>query len=136
MVPQGWKAFYSEVLRVLSSLGFQFDSELAAVVELNRKVMPERNRQLPEVVDLEFNFVEYFRDRSLPDGARRLLSQYPPGTLTVRDPQNLCEELFSNTFLYGLHTIHWELDSELYSCTMIPKLNQAYEIAAPSLVST
>jgi hypothetical protein len=134
MPPAGWPAFYDEVRSALVRLGVEPDDELAVVMEVNKSVMPGPNRTFPDVIHLPFDFVQYFREHISPAGSERRLSEYESGTLTVADPQNLCVELFANTFLYGLHTIHWELDSELHSSAMIPKLNQAFEIAAPSLV--
>jgi radical SAM superfamily enzyme YgiQ (UPF0313 family) len=132
--PDGWDSFYNEVRLAISSTLPNADAALEAVMDVNKKVMPAHGRKLPEVVHMPFDFVAYFRDRSDLNGARRELSSYGPAALTVSDPQNLCTQLFGNTFLYGLHTIHWELDTELRSSGMIPKLNQAFEVAAPSLV--
>jgi radical SAM superfamily enzyme YgiQ (UPF0313 family) len=131
--PGGWSSLYGEVSLVLAELGIEMGRELATVVKVNRKVMPEKHRRFPETIELQFDFVRFFQDRMDPQGSRRPLSKYKPGKLIVRDPQNLCQELFENTFLYGMNTVHWELDSDLRITGMIPKHHRASEVIAPSL---
>ncbi len=141
--PLGWLAFHQEVARLLESeLGVASTPTLAGVQELNARVMPMGGRLFPDRFVLAHDFVQYWRDHQRSSSpaaggpvAVRRLEDYPPGSLTITDPHGQCDAIFRDNFLYHMQTIHWELDSELYTAGMRPKLIDPSEMAAPSLAA-
>lgn len=88
--PVGWEPFYDEVVAFLGdTYGLALDSELAAVLTLQRALMPTRGRTYPIEVELEHDYVSWRRDlAAVGRGAaiRRPLKSYGPTTVSVDDP--------------------------------------------------
>jgi radical SAM superfamily enzyme YgiQ (UPF0313 family) len=121
MVPPGrWQLFLDEVRRyVVEVLGVADDAALAAVLTVQHALLPARDRRFPETVELPHDYVAWHVAMiAAKDSGRRLdwtaavppLREYPPGTLTVADPYEVC--------VFGIgHTIEsdsagvWELES-------------------------
>jgi len=139
--PQGWERFYQDVARLLvDEFGLEGGPDLEVALHVNERAMPSRGRSFPEAVDLRFDFVKYYRERATGrtngQGEPRRLEAYSPGVLHVTDPHDQCAEAFRESFLYGMQTIHWELDSELHKSGMRPKAVRPSEVTAPSLAPT
>lgn len=121
MVPPGrWQLFLDEVRRyVVDVRGVADDGALATVLAVQHALLPARDRQFPERLDLPHDYAAWHAAMiAAKESGRRLdwatvvppLRQYPPGTLTVGDPYDVC--------VFGIgHTIDsdsagvWELDS-------------------------
>ncbi len=99
-VAVGWTAFYDDVRRFLDlELGVDpHDPALATVLEVNRVLMPRAGRSFPASVELEHDYVRYFRDATASlygdgraSGPPRPLVDYGPATFVVQgDPLELC----------------------------------------------
>lgn len=132
--PVGWHAFYEEVRRfVHDELGIPPSSGLTTVLELQRFLMPEHGRTVPEDLVLDHDYVQYYRDatRSLwvdgyATGPIKPLESYGPARFTVYgDPMERCgrqmgiahdprnENMTEAFWSSG----HMELDSPLVSGT-------------------
>lgn len=85
--------------------------------------MREPRRVLPETVPLAHDFVAWWRDHgagtSRPAVLRRLDS-YPPGALTVDDPDDLCRIDLSRQLQYDYQFVRWELWSPLRMADAVP----------------
>jgi hypothetical protein len=97
------------------------DRALKTVLSVQAKVMPARDRRLPEKSEIEYDFVAYFEGirtvkniEELKDTVPRRLAEYGPGAFETSDPRGLCS-IDSNVAhaMYDSHRIEWELDSAL-----------------------
>jgi radical SAM superfamily enzyme YgiQ (UPF0313 family) len=121
MVPPGrWQLFLDEVGRyVVEVLGIDDDAALATVLATQRALLPARDRQFPERLELAHDYASWHAAMlAAKDSGHRLdwqtvvprLREYTAGALTVADPYEVC--------VFGIgHTIEsdaagvWELDS-------------------------
>jgi radical SAM superfamily enzyme YgiQ (UPF0313 family) len=128
--PFGWTSFLDELRRfVIDELGVADSSALTAVLAVQRSLMPDWGRALPETISIPHDYEAYYRDATaslrrsgIPDGPPAALETYAPGEFTVRDdPDGLCQrpspphewarsEAHVSTFWTSEH---WELDSSL-----------------------
>ncbi len=92
--PSSWGLFYEEVRVVLvTQLGIQDDSGLQTALRVQRALVPTLGRVMPEEIDLDHDYVEYYWKEVRPtSGVRtgRSLNQYGPGKLWVEDPLGIC----------------------------------------------
>lgn len=123
--PVDWEPFYDEVVSFLGERhGIAPGPGLRTVVEVQRALMPAPGRTFPHTVELEHDYVAWFR--SLPHtGPAQVapLTSYGPGRLTVTDPDDVCGRLLRrNHFETRRDQVaenlfwmvdHWELASEL-----------------------
>jgi hypothetical protein len=99
-VAVGWTAFYEDVRRFLiAEMGIdRHDPGLATVLAVNRALMPRAGRSFPASVELDHDYVRYYRDATASlygdgraTGPPRPLVDYGPATFTVDgDPLELC----------------------------------------------
>jgi len=99
VAPVSWSWFYRDVAAMLASeFGVARSSALDAVLALNQFLMPAAGRSFPDSIELEHDYLAYFRDatRGLigsghPTTPTRPLASYGPATFTVDgDPAGLC----------------------------------------------
>lgn len=102
LVPEpavGWTTTYEQVRAALvHSLGLPDDGGLDVVLAVQRHLMPRPGRTFPDTIELEHDYVAYYRDATVSlydaghaSGPPRPLRDYPPGRLTVQgDPLGLC----------------------------------------------
>jgi hypothetical protein len=128
--PGGWRPFYREVRRfVTSELGIPDDPALDTVIAVQFACMPDRRRTYPSTTSLPHDYVAYYHDATAAlrttgqaGTPSKPLAAHPPGDLTVSgDPARLAESfcrLFEERppdLLPGRfwHLSHLELDSPL-----------------------
>lgn len=128
----GWDAFYEEVGRfVEQELGLEVDAAIRTALRLQQFLMPHPGRSFPATIELEHDYVSYYRAATASlygDGAAsgptRPLRDWPPAVFEVDgDPLGLCTDGMSyasqsedptmeNDFVIGGSTAY-ELESEL-----------------------
>ncbi|MBL8778015.1 MAG: B12-binding domain-containing radical SAM protein [Acidimicrobiales bacterium] len=130
VAPVGWGSYAAEVRRFVNQ---EFDVPLTpaldTVLAVQVSLLPDTGRPFPLEVDLDHDYVTYFRDNTYSlwtDGHNRPtgrpLGEYGPATFTVvGDPAGRCKEgmrrppdsrnerMMEEFWLSG----HWELDSPL-----------------------
>ena len=129
-MPGGWRRFFEEVSDfVARRYGVERDSAFNSVLTVNEAVMPDGSRRYPMTVELEHDLVEWFtaRNRLEPTDARALHS-YPPGRITVSDPNGLAT-IDLEYQQYDTHQYFWELHSPVARPTSVAR-NDKEEIAA------
>ncbi|MDZ7790784.1 MAG: radical SAM protein [Xanthomonadales bacterium] len=129
-MPGGWRRFFEEVADfVTRRYGVERDSAFNTVLTVNEAVMPDGSRRYPMTVELEHDLVEWFtaRNRLEPTDARALHS-YPPGRITVSDPNGLAT-IDLEYQQYDTHQYFWELHSPVARPTSVAR-NDKEEIAA------
>jgi radical SAM superfamily enzyme YgiQ (UPF0313 family) len=108
------------------------DPAMKTVLSVQAKVMPARDRRVPEKLEIEHDFVAYFEGirtvrniEEFKDIVPRRLAEYGPGTFEISDPRGLCN-IDSNVAdgMYDQHRIEWELASALSSTRAPPDLAQ------------
>jgi radical SAM superfamily enzyme YgiQ (UPF0313 family) len=101
--PMSWHAFYEEVGRFLvEELGAADGAELRTVLAVQEALMPAAGRTFPDVVQLEHDYVAFYREVLRPRDGRstdRQLGDYPPGQLTVDDPDGISPGCLREMFL-------------------------------------
>jgi radical SAM superfamily enzyme YgiQ (UPF0313 family) len=117
-----WSSFYGEVAEFVTRKYGILDAAMNTVLFIQAKLLPERGRKFPEVIDLSYDFATYFQAiqsvRALSEfkgSAPKPLSEYGPGRLEITDPRGLCEGSLDEKVEYGRHRIQWELTSTLLS---------------------
>jgi hypothetical protein len=98
--PVGWHALYAELGAYLAE---EHDvdptgSDVRTAMKVQRHLMPSPGRTFPDSIELEHDFVAYYRDATvslyttgLASGAPRPLRDYGPSVFTVSgDPLDLC----------------------------------------------
>ena len=121
MVPPGrWRPFLGEVGRYLVEvLGVADDDALATVLAVQHALLPARDRHFPERVDLPHDYAAWYAAMvAAKESGRRAdwestvppLRQYPPGSLTVSDPYEVCVFGIGHTFDSDATGV-WELES-------------------------
>lgn len=108
----GWKRFFDEIAAfVAEEHGIPRDSAFDVVLKVNESVMPDDARRYPLVLALAHDFERYFSDHNRRRaGPVRPLSSYPPGRLTVSDPNCMANIDFEYQ-QYDTHQFFWELHS-------------------------
>jgi radical SAM superfamily enzyme YgiQ (UPF0313 family) len=123
--PVGWEPFYDEVAQFLQEqYGLELTAELADLLELQRALMPAHGRVFPERLELLHDVEAYFADRRAERHElviRRPLRRYPPASITVTDPGDICERNIKRNAYPGRRSAttgnlfwvgyDWELDS-------------------------
>jgi radical SAM superfamily enzyme YgiQ (UPF0313 family) len=113
-VPARWDEFYQEITRFIA-LRFQIEIDPAfqTALTVNRAIMPDLQRDFPETISLDYDFVQYFHDHHFSSSSHAPLADYPPGMITISDPDNLVRRILDDYRQYDAHKIFWELDSGL-----------------------
>lgn len=108
--PGGWPPVLEEVGRFIEHrYGVERDSAFETMLRVQAAVLADPDKDAEQTLALSHDFVRYYRD-----GAERApLSEYGPGTLTVRDPNGLCRMDPARHYRYDTHSVSWELSSEL-----------------------
>jgi len=123
-LPGGWRPFYEEIAEFLAER-YQIarDSALEVVLRINEAVMPDESRHYPMTIKLGHDYHRYFADRRT-GSADRPLSDYPPGTLTVTDPNGMAVVDFEYQ-QYDTHQFFWELHCPVSRIKSIAQPEQA-----------
>ena len=97
--PLGWRAFYSELRRlVVNELGVPLSAALESVLELQEFLMPENGRSFPDSIVLEHDYLSYFEDATASlwttgeaKPVERTLDSYGPARFhAFGDPHEFC----------------------------------------------
>lgn len=103
--PMSWSRFYAEVRAMLvEELGLPDDSALGTALRVQEAVMPSVGRELPERIELEHDYIAFYRSEIRPtdEGPHgRGLAEFPPGEMVVDDPRRVCATAFQE--LQDLH---------------------------------
>jgi hypothetical protein len=116
-----WESFYAEIGDFSASNYGINPKQLETVLRVQMKIMPARDRTLPETLVLEQDFGAYFeavrgaRNLEASGASRpRALAEYGPGTLEISDPHDFCGENSNHVELsYDHRRVEWELTSPL-----------------------
>jgi multidrug transporter EmrE-like cation transporter len=114
----GWDAFYDEIRRYLMDrYGVAMDSGLETAFEVQKAVMPEVGRKLPDKIKLQHDFSSYFFECLNRDGTsnQRKLIEYTGQELVISDPHKICENLSRAEIRGTSHIAYWELDTVMSS---------------------
>jgi radical SAM superfamily enzyme YgiQ (UPF0313 family) len=108
----GWQQFYDEIAAfVAARYGIHRNPAFDVVLRVNEAVMPDDARAYPLTLELAHDFVSYFTDHNRRRaGAVRPLNSYPPGGLSVSDPNGMANINFDYQ-QYDTHQFFWELHS-------------------------
>lgn len=95
--PVGWAPLYDEIHRLLvGHLGVTDDAGLRTAFAVNQFLMPVRGRSCPDALELEHDYVSYYRSALIDLYAtgqsgtpERRLEEYGAGRLEAQDPENL-----------------------------------------------
>ena len=101
--PGGWAPFYDEVVDFLAARhGVEWTSAMGTVIAVQEFLMPTRQRQFPDAISLDHDYVTWYRATSGDDGPPLpdlRLAQLGPGELIVDDPAGVCDaRLLRNQF--------------------------------------
>lgn len=113
--------FYDEVAGFVADQYGIVDRAMQTVFSVQAKVIPARDRRLPEKLELEHDFVAYFdKIRSAKNIEEfivpKRLVDYGPGTFEISDPRGLCNVVsYLMNGMYDSHRIECELASALTS---------------------
>lgn len=113
-IPTGWGAFYEELrLYLIEEYQVVNDSALNTVLEVNKAAMPDEAITYPHTIDLEHDFIEYFKANSAASGnAEKVkLKQLPASTMVFNDSDGLVD-IDDQYLQYDSHQFFWELDSD------------------------
>jgi len=129
IMPGGWKVFYDEIAALAAAVyGIERDAAFDAVLLANEMAMPDDTIDYPLTLPLAHDFVAWFKDHNgRPVRAVRPLSDYPPGTFTVDDPDGMAS-IDMDYIQYDSHQYFWELRSataRAKSVSDVQELNQA-----------
>lgn len=99
--PVGWAPLYDEIHRLLvDHLGVPDDAGLRTAFAVNKFVMPVRGRSYPSTLDLEHDYVSYYRSalvglyRHGQTGTpEQRLDAYGRARFEVQDPENLASSM-------------------------------------------
>lgn len=92
--PHGWPAFLDEVRMLLhDEFGVPAGTELETVLRVQSSVLPWQDRQFPDAVDLDHDYVEWFRAHTEDPVHAPTLAEFGPGVLLVDgDPLFRCHQ--------------------------------------------
>lgn len=111
--PGGWHGFYRELAAFIEAeFSISESSALSVALEVNEMVMPDDTLGYPLTRRLEHDFAAWFAAHKSDSSPRRHLSDYPPGTFTVDDP-DLTAHIDMDNEQYDCHQYFWELRSVL-----------------------
>jgi len=121
MIPPGqWSLFLAEVGRyVVEVHGVADDEALATVLAVQNALLPARDRQFPDRIEVPHDYAAWFAAMvaAKDAGHRRdwativpALRLYPRGELTISDPYDVCVFGLGNTIESDSAGV-WELDS-------------------------
>jgi len=119
--PGTWALLFSDLERYLvRELAVPPSSALRTILTVQQLVLPEHGRSFPEVVELEHDFVAWFRaivavkDMGGRDWCNEVgpLGSYPPALFEVDDPDDLCTRAVGSSVAFDL-TQGWELASPI-----------------------
>jgi hypothetical protein len=118
--PVRWRLFLDEVRRYLvEALAIADDSALDAVLDVQNALLPARNRSFPESVPLAHDYMAWHAALIAAKDARHHndwpaivppLRSFPPATLTVKDPYDVCALGMGQNIDSSVWNV-WELDS-------------------------
>lgn len=131
--PVSWQPFYEEVGDILvREFGLNDGTGLRTALRVQRALMPSVGRGFPELVELEHDFVAYYRTELRPTegaGSGRSLESFGPASLRVEDPRDVCRDPFQeftdiqwtsegtrglvSEYEFHLGAGNWELESPL-----------------------
>jgi len=127
--PTGWRVFIEELRRYcVEVLGIDDSAALATALRVQLALLPAPDRQFPDVIALEHDFVGWFQQ--ILDARERgnrtdwefvvpRLGAMPPGLLEVDDPENVCVEAMGTSIqALGFNYRSWELGSPLARARM------------------
>lgn len=104
-----WGAFHEQFIQFIEARhDIVRDSALEVAMQVQTAVMPAQGRRMPDVVQLQHDFVRYYADHKA--GRGRPLREYGPGTLHVDDPLGFCERPFE---IMRATRLQWELANPL-----------------------
>jgi radical SAM superfamily enzyme YgiQ (UPF0313 family) len=120
--PASWGLFIEEVRRyAISNLGLADDDALQTTLEVQLAHLPAPGRVFPLTIELAHDFVAWqnvllsAREESHRDDWEQVvprLATYPPATLTVADPNDICSSDVGKPMgVLGFNLRSWELDS-------------------------
>ena len=97
--PGGWTPFYDEVIELLEARhGVAWSPAMGTVIAVQEFLMPTRQRQFPDSISLDHDYVTWYRFTS-GDGTDVRLADLGPGELIVDDPAGVCDaRLLRNQF--------------------------------------
>ncbi len=121
MVPPGsWRLFLDEIRRyAVDEIGVADDDALATALAVQHALLPARERRFPEMVSLPHDYVAWHTAILAAKDAGHLadwpavvppLSHFPPGTLRVDDPHDVCQGGLGHHVESDIWGV-WELDS-------------------------
>jgi len=118
IAPVSWRRFYGDVARFLvNGMDLEPDSALRTVLRVQEAVVPDRGRTFPDVVELEHDYVEWFRQTTEANDREDSqwwsevapLATFGPATMVVNDESDVCNRAMGGRM--DLISINWELDS-------------------------
>jgi hypothetical protein len=118
--PVSWGAFLEEIRRWLVSVeGIVDDDALDTVLAVQLALLPSRDRTFPQVIALAHDYVAWRRmllverDGNHLDWQGRLspLRSFPPGSLTVDDPHDICSTALDGSLTAIVHESSWDFES-------------------------
>jgi hypothetical protein len=109
-----WMRFFDEMAGFIRDrFSVDLDSALRTALAYNHQVMPDPNTHYPKVLDLEHDFVSYFRDNCVKSKPLRKLREYPPSSVHVSDPLNISGKLSGYRFDKIASLVNFELQNPL-----------------------
>lgn len=115
-----WAGFYDEIRGFIKYQYTIADPALETVLAVQAELMPAKDRQLPGILSMEYDFVSYFgairNTKSVEQRENMLvrsLVDYGPGILEVSDPRGLCKMEPSSMEVYDNHNSVWDLPQRL-----------------------
>ncbi len=121
--PVDWAWFLADLRRFfIEQLGIADDKALDSALRAQHAMIPAPERRFPEVIELPCDYASWYADVKAAKENGHLkdwfmivppLRSYGPGTLTVTDPNEVCERALGRHFNKGGGWATWEMDSEI-----------------------
>ena len=137
--PVSWRLFLDEVKTYLvDDLGMADDSALATALDVQRAILPARERSFPLELELDHDFAAWHRAALDARGADHRhdwtsvvprLGSYGPATLPVDDPHGVCSGAMSEVLAsLNLQGGFWEFscDGELFLVSGIRQAERSF----------
>ncbi|MBI2705690.1 MAG: B12-binding domain-containing radical SAM protein [Actinobacteria bacterium] len=132
VAPGSWAQMLKEIHDYVTNVvGVADDSALRTVLDVQLALLPDRSRQFPDNLSLSHDFAAWHRELvTQKDGGHRddwpalvpPLRSFPPATLTVDDPRNVCLQGLGHNIEYELGD-SWELASPVNRAAMYRSVN-------------